>query len=203
MKGLLFFGDSIVWGRGEQPNIDWVGRIKELFEQQDFYHVAYNLGICGDTTKELLERMPSEARARIKYLREGDSFRIIIAIGVNDVRYINDKNTPQTTNEEFGQRIEQIVSCAKEFTDDVVLLGLLPVDETKTAPYEGMYYLDEQIHEFNIILEGVAKKSLVKFISLNEVFGEESLEDVLADGLHPNKKGYEIISQFLKKEFVD
>jgi lysophospholipase L1-like esterase len=35
MFGVLVFGDSIAWGRGELPNIGWVGRLKKEIEATD------------------------------------------------------------------------------------------------------------------------------------------------------------------------
>jgi hypothetical protein len=45
MKGILCFGDSITFGRGEMPSIGWVGRLKNYYEKQDFYNCVFNLGI--------------------------------------------------------------------------------------------------------------------------------------------------------------
>ena len=41
MHGILCFGDSITFGRGETPNIGWAGRLKKYFESKDFYNVLY------------------------------------------------------------------------------------------------------------------------------------------------------------------
>lgn len=64
MFGILCFGDSITVGRGELPNIGWVGRLKNEVEGRECRSV-YALGIPGDTSKDLLQRMDVECKSRM------------------------------------------------------------------------------------------------------------------------------------------
>ena len=63
MDGMLIFGDSIVSGRGEIPNIGWVGRLKKDFENSPHKSI-FNLGIPGDTSTNLFKRFETEIKAR-------------------------------------------------------------------------------------------------------------------------------------------
>lgn len=187
MKGILLFGDSIVAGRGEQPNKGWAGRLKEEFEKKSFWHHVYNLGIPGDNSSELLARLPVEAKARIVYRRENDEFTIIIGIGTNDARGIGEVNALETTQEQLSKNISQIIQEAKKHTQKIILLGLLPVDEEKTTPFEGTWFINKRNKEYSEIIRNVCEKENVFFLSMDESFRKEWL----VDGIHPNTKGYD------------
>ena len=66
MKRIICFGDSITFGRGENPNIGWCGRLKNYFESKDPYNAIYNLGVPGHTSTDLLLRFNIEASGRIR-----------------------------------------------------------------------------------------------------------------------------------------
>ena len=88
MFGILVCGDSISLGRGESPNIGWVGRLKEYFEAKDQYNSCFNLSIPGDTSTDILIRFETEIKARVKYKRPGDKFVIMLAVGMNDSKSV-------------------------------------------------------------------------------------------------------------------
>ena len=81
MYVLTVFGDSITFGKGDSLEGGWCGRLKKYFENMGGNHRLYNLGISGNTTEDLLERFDIEAKARIKFKREGDRHIIIFSIG--------------------------------------------------------------------------------------------------------------------------
>ena len=60
MYGISVFGDSITFGRGNNLDRGWCGRLRKYFESKDYYNCLYNLGLCGDTTNKLLERFDAE-----------------------------------------------------------------------------------------------------------------------------------------------
>lgn len=202
MKGILVFGDSIVWGRGEQPSIGWVGRLKEVFEKQDFFHVMYNLGIPGDTSTDLLERFAGESASRAKYVHEGDAFRVVLAIGTNDARCVGNPDTPETDVDTFRSNVRHLLSLAKERADDVLVLGLLPVDESRTNPFEDTYFTMERQRQYDEVLREEAASAGVDFIPLLSVFDDTNLQRMLADGLHPSGAGYAVIADKVRNRVL-
>ncbi|MBL7051148.1 hypothetical protein ISS04_03215 [Candidatus Woesearchaeota archaeon] len=201
MYGILVLGDSISYGRGEFLNLGWAGRLKKDFESKDPYNCLFNLGIPGDTSTTLLNRFEIEISSRIRPIYPGDKFIIMIAVGVNDSRGINSPTNNQTKKEEFKKNITELIKIAKEYTKNVIILGLTPVDETITNPFEDTYFLNDIIHEYNKILEESTKNKAV-FIDLFDELIKLDYKELLADGLHPNKEGYEKIYQIIKNSLV-
>ena len=68
MFSILAFGDSITYGLGATRYIGWAEQLKKYFQTEE-YNYLYNLGIPGDTSADLLERIEIEANARIDYKR--------------------------------------------------------------------------------------------------------------------------------------
>jgi lysophospholipase L1-like esterase len=163
---ICIFGDSIVWGASDKKG-GWVNSLKSSF--MDFIHI-YNLGVCGDTTDYLLERFKVECEAR-------EPTKIVFAIGINDSSSDSGINIKK-----FENNLNELVKQAKEFTKDIVFIGLTRVDESKTQGD----YMNDKISEYDSVLKKVAGESYVELFDL--------LEDAdLEDGLHPNTKGHEKI----------
>jgi lysophospholipase L1-like esterase len=181
MFAITIFGDSIVFGRGD--NKGWVGRLKEDFQAKDYYNVVYNLGIPGDTSSTLLKRFDTECKARIQYSRKDDKHVLIIGIGINDSRLINKK--PETSLKKFESNIKQLVKKAKKYTENVIFIGLTQVDE-RAKNYEGTSFSNDRIAKYNEII----KKQDVMFIEMPKVS--------LDDGLHPDSKGYDKMYKIIK-----
>ena len=197
MRGVLVFGDSIVWGRGENPSYSWVGRLKNDFEKQNFYNTVYNLGIPGETSNSLQQRFLVELKSRVVKKRTEDDFLIIIAVGMNDSRFL-DENNCEVEIEEFEKYIRSLISISKQYTNNIAVLEITPVDEKKTTPYESHHYTNERICLFNNIICKAAKEEDVHLISVFEEFKAKNLNELLVDGIHPNTKGYDILYSIIK-----
>ena len=207
MIGVLCFGDSLVFGRGEQPCLSWVGRLKSYFEPQDFWNCVYNLGIPGDTTKDLLQRFDAETKPRTKSLRQ-DKYVIIVAIGINDTRWdgMPEDNQPRVKEEEFKKNIKELIKKAKSYNTDLVFIGLTPIDENRTLPFEQTSFKNEKVKRFNEIIKNNCSDEEVLFLDVFDKLNNEKWPSMLADGVHPNSKGYDwlhgLVKQFLIKNKV-
>jgi acyl-CoA thioesterase I len=205
MKGILCFGDSITFGRGETPNKSWSGRLKEYFESKDFHNGVYNLGVPGHTSTDLLERFDSEAFGRIRTHRLGNEYLILIAIGTNDCKLdlISEGSKPRITIEKFRENIKELIKKAKCYKAKLVFLGLPPVDEARTLPYEETSFTNKRVKKFNDVVKESCEAAEVSFLDIFEIMIKENYQELLKDGLHPNSKGYDfmfnIIKTFLEK----
>lgn len=205
MFGILAFGDSIVFGRGNNIDRGWAGRLRKYFEAKDYYNGLYNLGIPGNSTADLLERIETECKARIKIKMPEDKFVILIGIGINDSRLIGKLDNPQTKEDEFKDNILNLINISKKYTKHVVFIGLTPVDESRTKPYEGTYFLNERIEKFNEIIKKSCTKNKILFVDmLNEIKNKKiDFAQLLDDGLHPNARGYEEMHKIIKKSLIE
>lgn len=200
MYAITVFGDSITFGRGNNVDRGWCGRLRKEFEQKDFFNALYNLGIPGETSTRLLERIETECKARLKKIRESDKNIIIIAIGLNDSRYIDMNKTPQTSKEKFNDNFSNIIKIAKQYGDRVVVINLNPVDEDIAKDFEGTQFFNERINEFNSIIEENCKTENLELIDVFSLLKKENLKEILCDGLHPNSKGYEVMYEHISSK---
>lgn len=192
-RTINIFGDSITWGAFDSEG-GWADRLKrDLMKNTDDYSEVYNLGISGDNTDELLKRFKFENE-----VREPDM--IIIAIGINDAYYINSKDNSNVPIGRFESNLMEIINQSKEFTDEIIFIGLTKVDESKVSPIPWSptkYYNNNNVEIYNAKIKELCEKNKLLFIEMLDLLKNEDLED----GLHPNSAGHE--KMFLQiKDFL-
>ena len=82
---IFCFGDSITYGKWDAEHCGWVQRLRRFLDKNwEIYgdNLVYNLGVSGDTTKNLLTRFEFEIEQRLK--EEKEEVLIIFYIGIND-----------------------------------------------------------------------------------------------------------------------
>lgn len=189
---ICIFGDSITWGAYDPQNGGWVNRLRNYFEEQGGDSDVYNLGISGDSTTDLLERIEIEAKSR-------EANMIVFAIGVNDAQFIHSTNSNRISDSDFENNIEKLFEIAKKFTSKIIFIGLTLVDETKTKPVPwntDKTYTNERIKKFDKIIEIFCSENNLKFIPINDLLKN----DDLIDGLHPNTQGHIKMFEKIKPE---
>ncbi len=187
MSTICIFGDSIAWGAFDPEGGGWAGRLRSFVDKTSQEELEiYNLGICGETTEDLILRFKSECEAR-----QPDT--IIFAIGINDSQIIDGKS--QVTPERFEQNLNEILEQASSFTKDILFVGLSPVCESAEK-----FYTNEEIHKYDLALKRVAKDCGYKYIKIFEFL---NAHDICDDGLHPNSLGHHKIFEIVKNEIFE
>ena len=79
--GIVFVGASLVAGVGDPKGQGWVSRVVGRTHSADLELTAYNLGVRGDTTADVLARWTSECAPRWQGRAEK---RLVISVGGND-----------------------------------------------------------------------------------------------------------------------
>ncbi len=202
MYGISIFGASITFGRGDGLNRGWCGRLKKYFETKDYYNCLYNLGISGNTSTDLLERFNTEAKARVKFIRDRDRQVIIFSIGINDSRLLGDKKIPQIEITVFNKNIQTLIDKAKTYTNEILFIGLTPVDESITLNYENTTFTNKRIELFNDSIKKICKNNNIPFFDMFKKFSKLNYLKLLDDGLHPNSEGYEKMYELIKKFLI-
>lgn len=80
--GLVFLGASLVAGVGDPKGQGWVTRVVARSQAPDLDLTAYNLGVRGATSSDVLERFRTEAPVR--FAGRGEK-RLIVSVGGNDI----------------------------------------------------------------------------------------------------------------------
>lgn len=182
-KTINIFGDSIVYA-GYVEGGGWADRLRYFLEKRaGDYFVVHNLGINGDDTDSLLKRFAVENEARLPDM-------IIIAIGINDSHYDENKKSAWIPIERFEENLLELIEKAKSFTQEIVFVGLTKVKEEKMspAPWNTAKYLDNQsVAYYDAKIKEICEKNSLLFIEMLDLLENDDLED----GLHPNSAGHE------------
>jgi lysophospholipase L1-like esterase len=198
MTNCLFFGDSIIYGEYDGLSGGWVDILKRYCHTR--YHEnakevnVFNLGIGGETTDGLLNRLDVEAKARKSPLENV----IFISYGANDLAIIDKKQLVHP--EKFKENLKTAVSKAKEITEKVFLISVLPVSKRidGVTVASGKLRTNETVMAYNHIISEIASISNTEYIDLCTIFLEDTENLISRDGVHPNADGYKLISELVK-----
>ena len=206
MTQILIFGDSIAYGAWDKES-GWVQRLRKFLDEKnltdsDFYCRVYNLGISGNSSKNLLERFEFETKQRLK---ESEETIIVFAIGINDSCFVHSENSHRVPINKFKENIQKLTDLAKKFSSKIIFVGLTPVDETKTTPIPrdiNKSYKNENIRKYNEIIKSVCEENEILFIEIFEDWIKLNYENLLEDGLHPNSEGHKKIFESVKEFLI-
>ncbi|GAB3877103.1 GDSL-type esterase/lipase family protein [Terrabacter terrigena] len=80
--GMVFVGASMTAGYGDPKGLGWVGRVVARTQHPDLDLTAYNLGVRGNTSGDVVARWGAECHPRWKGRTER---RLVLSVGTNDV----------------------------------------------------------------------------------------------------------------------
>lgn len=206
MTRILCFGDSITIGYSD-PDGGWPVKLNRYLsniyinEYGQMKHMVSNLGVDADTSADVLARIKQETKTRIS----GDAI-IILAIGVNDTEY-DKKGHLVTEQDVFVRNMTEIIKIAHEFTEHVIVLGLLPCDESRMQPMPwsktGASYSNKNIKLYDKLLSDVARDQNVYFADIFDDFSKLDTDLYLQDGSHPTPAGHQYIADKIKKKVAE
>jgi lysophospholipase L1-like esterase len=191
----LLFGASTTFGEIDPEFGGWAGHLRKYLDMKENHCFFSNLAISGNTSEDLLRRIESEAKARIRRKPKED-WTMFLSIGTNDSRIENDN--PKVTEEEYEKNFQEILKISKELVGRVVVIGIYPVKEEICNPFKGfLLFLNERIKNYEQIMRECCKKQEIEYIDIYSDF-EKLDESYYADGLHPNSKGHKVIFEKVK-----
>ncbi len=171
LKKILFFGDSLTAGYGLTEHQAFPALIQQRINQQQFFYEVINQGLSGETS--------AGGKTRIVNLIDQPIDIFVLELGINDI-------LRGITPVETAANLQFIIDFVKIKQPKVklVLLGMeLP-----------SFLTGHILTEFRMVFRNLADKNEMVFMPflLHGVAGNRLLN--LADGVHPNAKGYEIIA---------
>lgn len=198
---ILVFGASIVYGKWDSRG-GWVQRLRTYIEEKegrDGNIDVYNLGIDGGTSEKVLERLERETQPRVC----DKNAIIIISIGGNDSEINKKSRENRVSIEKYKENMEKIANEANRFSSKVIFIGMTPVDESKMDPIpwrKELSYINEEIKKYNSIMKDVAIRNNIECIDFDAELDKVNWGNLLADGVHPNDKGHELLFNLLKEK---
>jgi acyl-CoA thioesterase-1 len=182
---VLFFGDSHTVGVGDPSGLGWVGRIVTATHADGIPLVAYNLGVRGETSEDVLRRWQGEATARASDLET----KVVFAVGAND-----------TSEEEEASRVELTDSVgalvamlrqAEEAGLPAIVVGPAPVGDEQQV--ERIANLSSRFAEACEQM-GVSFVEVTASLRWNRTWREEI---AASDEAHPGAAGYEALAHVI------
>lgn len=208
MANILVFGASTTYGAWD-PEGGWVQRLRKFLDQKiiasnlELYFIVYNLGISGDDTEGILERFEDETKRRIS---ADEETTILFSAAINDSLFDNKDKSLRCPPPRYQKNIEKLILLARKYTDKIIFVGTLPVDETRVDPIPWLpthSYKNKYVEKYNEITKAVCRLNNVGVVEIYSKFINKNYQDLLEDGVHGNTKGYELIYEEVKNYLLD
>lgn len=190
---ILFQGDSITDADRNRANFHELGNgypkyakeeIIKMYPDTDFEFI--NLGISGNQTKDLLERVQSD-------FIDIQPDIVSILVGINDTWHHAD-NRDWIDNTVFEYRYETILSSVKKQTNAKIMMI-----EPFLIPVNDKLFLREDLDPKIDIIRKLALKYADVYMPTDGLLFSEFIKntptDYASDGVHPTEKGARYIGK--------
>jgi len=173
------WGDSLVHGGNDLEHGGWVTRLKLYLMRRKLGDHVFDLGIGGNNSRDVLERIEAELYARRLFIDY-----LLVSVGLNDLAY----DIKLTTPDEFQANLAAIAACVRNADKWLYLLTITPTNTVPARTWE----------ERNDIIRHVADISGAGIIDLSTCLPLEELPD----GVHPTADGHEKIFRVVKDALI-
>ncbi|MDE6276011.1 MAG: hypothetical protein K2M75_05670 [Clostridia bacterium] len=148
----------------------------------------YNRGISGDTSDKLLERLEDNALNIAPQ-------NLVVLVGTNDL-------SRKISADVICDNISKVIDKSKDaHVGEIIICSLLPVNKSINNKMVGTRK-NSNIKTINSKLKTACEKKQVTFVDLYTLLEDKDGnfdKQYTYDGLHPNTKGYIIITQAIEK----
>jgi lysophospholipase L1-like esterase len=201
MSQIFLFGASSVYGIGGEDG-GWGDLTKRALHAQMFgdggageSHELYNFGKPGATTEFVLNNF----EAQLQQYARTKNLIAVVSVGTNNARAQDSPNNYVSTLADYETAMRKLLVALTSKIPHVICVGYRPVDESKTTPKSDpitggtAYFMNNRIQEFNKSFSAISKETGATFIGLDVPPETWIAEYVYKDGLHPNKRGHQLI----------
>ncbi|QLE54245.1 G-D-S-L family lipolytic protein [Nostoc sp. TCL26-01] len=194
---IIALGDSLVYGFGDPETGGWVEQLRRRWMLPNSSgHVLYNLGVRGDRTQQVAQRLEVEFRHRGE-LRNQVPDLIILSVGVNDsARLARPNGRNYTDIAVFASEMASLLDQAQQLCP-VLFVGMVPVNEAKMPFLDCFYFNHADQYRYKEATRIACKQRQIPYLDIFDqwiVRGEAWRNQRLSeDGLHPNTLGYQAL----------
>jgi lysophospholipase L1-like esterase len=196
---VVAIGDSLIEGKSATENRGWVQLFAANLQAEVGQIELHNLGDGGDNIFAAKKMFESKWRGQKADL-------CILGIGVNDSRYRPSMESSEVPIRGFRRELASLIRKLKRCSrGSVIVSGQVPVIDRLTDPYkEDKHYRRSLQINYERALWEIAQAEEVHFLDHFvrwSAFGDQFIEEHLADGLHPNDAGHEDLSRYALEYF--
>jgi len=176
---ILCVGDSMTYGARDEYGRGYPAELSSLMSKKypDQFWICINEGVNGETTSDILRRLPHALDYREYQL-------IILQAGTNDCM----KLTPLDIFKDNFYQLIKICQCLKQPEQNTKNIRRLIVGSLISLDQFGILYYGKngakQLIEYNKIIIELCYKLHIPYIDLT------SLKKYIIDGVHLNNTGY-------------
>ncbi|MCF7869882.1 MAG: hypothetical protein K9M01_02050 [Candidatus Omnitrophica bacterium] len=196
LRGVVLFGDSVLFGTGASHRKFGCGRILRSLIDVPVIIKGRN----KETSRDGLKRIQRDA------LEEDKASHVIILFGNNDCKLI-DYDKAIVGTKEYERNLVEMVRLAKSKNKVPIISNLQPIDSglfrktlpdiaklmVEITPYEGQ-------KKYSDICNQIAASENIALADIRSSLEDNLKETLAADGIHPNDAGHKIIAEeFLHK----
>ena len=190
---VVFFGDSITHGVGDQEALGWPGRLARLERRRGNALTTYNLGVRSDTSRDIGARWRAECDARLP----GSAPRLLVfSFGLNDATRVDGK---------LRVCLQESIALSEAMLAEaigigpVLWVGPTPVDDARQPLLSSLGVWQTKSNaetaRYNESFETLATRLGVPYLNLFDLLGEtRNWSRYLFDGVHPMAAGYDTIA---------
>ncbi len=177
--GLVFIGASMTAGYGDPKALGWVGRVVARTHHPDVVLTAYNLGVRGDTSADVVTRWRAECAPR---WRDRPEKRLAISVGVGDVH-------SGVTTARSRLNLANVLDEASSSGIATFVVGLTPgLDQDTNSRIQALAEAQADV---------CARRGVTYVDCFRPLVGHEQwLADLGSgvDGVHPGQAGYGLVA---------
>jgi lysophospholipase L1-like esterase len=192
---IIALGDSLIYGFGDPEKGGWVEQLRRWWMLPNSSgHVLYNLGVRGDRTQQVAQRLEVEFRHRGE-LRNRVPDLIILSVGVNDsARLARPNGRNHTDFAVFESEIAALLDQAQQLCP-VLFVGMVPVDEAKMPFLDCFYFNHADQYRYKEATRIACSQRQIPYLDIFDQWMARGdawrNKRLTADGLHPNTLGYQ------------
>lgn len=176
----------------EKNQIVFVGdSITDYCDLEEFYPTlkAYNRGISADTTDGLLNRMDES-------IFDLEPKLVVLLMGINDLL-----GDDMRSEEAIASNMDKILTEIQTKSPNTKIILQAPYPVSAKSAYGRVANANGKVKKLSAMYEAIANAKGITYVDLyDNLIDPKTKEfdlDYTNDGLHPNGKGYEVISAVL------
>lgn len=203
MVQMFAFGHSVTYGFWDKEG-GWVQRLRKYLDEQaleeqdeELVSDVFNLGVSGEDSGDLLERIGAEFEAREW---EESNQVILLQIGTNDIQFLKERQEIRVSENDYRKNMRNLLDVAEDLADEVLVISDFYISIEGEIPYAPEKKVsDERLGRYMSIQKQVCQKKNIPQINLRDEFKPVKAKQMLEDGLHPNSEGHERIFEVVKE----